>query len=795
MKRPLAAVSAALLTSGMLTCVATAAHAAPPAPAPDAAPAARAESLLRSNPGAVQGTSAEAYQAVRTKVDANGAAHTRYTRTYQGLRVYGGDFVIHTAPNGTLAGTSVGLAAPLTLGTTAKISPAAAAATARKAFSGKITEVGAPELFVDATSGKGRLAWETVLSGWKADQQTPSKLHVITDAVTGRVIGAHDEIESVVGSGQGIYTGSVSIDTTLSGSTYQMIDPSHGNGRTCDMNNGTSTCTTFTDADNAWGDGTNANRQSAAVDAHFGAAKTFDYFKNVHGRNGIFGNGAGVPSRVHYGRNYINAFWDGSQMTYGDGASNSRPLVSLDVAGHEMSHGVTEAVSGLVYSGESGGLNESTSDIFGNMVEFYAAAPSDPGDYQVGEKININGNGTPLRYMYNPSLDGSSDSCWSTSTKNKDVHYSSGVGNHFFFNLAEGTGATSYGTSPVCGSAPAVTGIGREKAEKIWFRALDVYFTSNTSYVNTSTPANTARAYSLKAATDLYGSCSTEYKAVQAAWTAVNVAGSDAPCSSTGNDFSVSLSPTSGSVTAGGSVTTTVATATTSGTAQTVTFSASGLPSGATASFSPASVTSGAASTLTIATSASTPAGSYTVTVTGTGAVAHSASYALTVSSVGGSCTAGQLLGNPGFESGNTVWAASTGVIGQNGASQPTHGGTWNAWLGGTGGTLTETLSQSVSLPAGCATYNFSFWLHIDTREVTTTTAYDKLTVQVLNSSGTVLATLATYSNLNKATGYTQRSFSLAAYAGQSVTLKFTGTEDASLRTSFVVDDTALDVS
>ncbi|WP_046565009.1 M4 family metallopeptidase, partial [Micromonospora sp. HK10] len=169
----------------------------------------------------------------------------------------------------------------------------------------------------------------------------------------------------------------------------------------------------------------------------------------------------------------------------------------------------------------------------------------------------------------NPSLDGASDSCWSTSTKNKDVHYSSGVANHFFFNLAEGTGSTAYGTSPVCGSAPAVTGIGRAKAEKIWYRALDVYFTSNTSYVNNTTPSNTARAYSLKAATDLYGNCSTEYKAVQAAWTAVNVAGNDAPCGSTGNDFSVSLSPTAGSVTAGGSVATTVATATTSGTAQT----------------------------------------------------------------------------------------------------------------------------------------------------------------------------------------------------------------------------------
>jgi Zn-dependent metalloprotease len=496
-KKSLAAASAALLTGGLLTCVATTAQAAAPtAPAPD-----RADSVLRSNPGTVQGSDAETYQAVRTKVDADGASHTRYNRTYHGLRVSGGDFVIHAKANGDYAGASVGLAAPLTVDTSAKVTAAAAKEAARKEFSGSLTAVGAPELFVDATSGKGRLAWETVASGWKADKQTPSKLHVITDAVTGKVIGSYDEIHSVAGTGTGIYTGAVSIDTTQSGSTYNMIDPVRGNGRTCDMNNGTSSCTTFTDADNAWGTGANTNRQSAAVDAHFGAAKTF-------------GNGNGVPSRVHYGNNYVNAFWDGAQMTYGDGSSNSRPLVSLDVAGHEMSHGVTEAVAGLVYSGESGGLNESTSDIFGNMVEFYANAPSDPGDYQVGEKININGNNTPLRYMYNPTLDGSSHGCWSTSTNSVDVHYSSGVGNHFFFNLAEGSGATAFGTSTPCGSAPAVTGIGRAKAEKIWFRALDTYFTSNTSYVNNTTPANTARAYSLKAATDLYGNCSTEYKAV-----------------------------------------------------------------------------------------------------------------------------------------------------------------------------------------------------------------------------------------------------------------------------------------
>ncbi|MFE9651633.1 S8 family serine peptidase [Micromonospora sp. NPDC006431] len=263
------------------------------------------------------------------------------------------------------------------------------------------------------------------------------------------------------------------------------------------------------------------------------------------------------------------------------------------------------------------------------------------------------------------------------------------------------------------------------------------------------------------------------------------------------NDFSVSVSPTSGSTAPGGSVTATVSTATTSGSAQSVSLSASGLPTGASASFNPATVTSGGSSTLTITTSTSTPAGSYPVTISGTAASGtKTATYTLTVGSGGGCTGAGQKLGNPGFESGNTVWAASSGVIGQYGASgQPTHGGTWNAWLDGYGTTHTDTLSQPVSLPAGCSSYNFSFWLHIDSAESTTTTAYDTLRVQVLNSSGTVLATLATYSNLNKAAGYSQKSFSLAAYAGQTVTLKFTGSEDISLQTSFVIDDTAVNVS
>ncbi|TDU01924.1 PKD repeat protein [Streptomyces sp. 846.5] len=160
----------------------------------------------------------------------------------------------------------------------------------------------------------------------------------------------------------------------------------------------------------------------------------------------------------------------------------------------------------------------------------------------------------------------------------------------------------------------------------------------------------------------------------------------------------------------------------------------------------------------------------------------------------GSGCQAQQLLGNPGFETGTaSPWTTSSGVL-NNSSSEPPHSGSWDAWLDGYGTTHTDTLSQAVTLPSGCSTYNFTFWLHVDTAETTTTTAYDTLKVQVLNSSGTVLSTLVTYSNLNHNTGYAQHSFSLAAYAGQNVTLKFTGAEDYQKQTSFVLDDSALNV-
>ncbi|PSK64710.1 Leupeptin-inactivating enzyme 1 [Micromonospora sp. MH33] len=252
------------------------------------------------------------------------------------------------------------------------------------------------------------------------------------------------------------------------------------------------------------------------------------------------------------------------------------------------------------------------------------------------------------------------------------------------------------------------------------------------------------------------------------------------------DDFSVAVSPASGSVARGGSTTATVSTATTSGSAQTVNLSASGAPSGVTVGFSPSSVTSGGSATMTVSVSATATTGTFTITVTGTGSVTRSAGYTLTVTGTGG-CTGAQLIGNSSFESGSTPWTASSGVI-TNSSSQAARTGSYKAWLDGYGSSHTDTLSQSVSIPAGCSSYTLSFWLHIDTAETTTGTAYDKLTVQVGS------ATLATYSNLNAASGYAQRSFNLAAYAGQTVTLKWTGVEDASLQTSFVIDDVTLQV-
>lgn len=537
MRRSLSALACLAAGSAVIAAAVPAASARPADPigplrqldVASAGPA--AEQALRSAPGQARLSAQEDLVATSALGERSGAQHVRMNRTYRGLPVLGGDLVAHLGPDGALDSVSQTLNAPLSVATTPVVNAARAKAATRATLpAGVAVDKAAPTLAVDTRDGAPRLVWEVRSSGIRASG-TPSRLHTWVDAATGKVVDSVDEIHEADGTGSSLYSGTVGIQTTLSGSTYQLKDTTRGNSQIGDMANkedsvlctilqiGCTTGTLYTDADNVWGNGTNTDRQSAAVDAAYGQARTWDYFKNAHGRNGIWNTGQGSPSRVHYGNGYVNAFWDGKQMTYGDGDGTSYgPLVSLDVAGHEMSHGVTENSANLTYSKESGGLNESTSDIFGTMVEFSANNASDPGDYLIGEEFDLK-KGLGFRRMDNPSSDGSSVNCWSSSVANLDVHYSSGVGNHFFYLLAEGSGAKTIGgkahNSTTCDGS-TVTGIGRDAAAKIWYRALTVYMTSSTNYSG-------ARAATVKAAGDLFGAGSTQAAAVATTWDAVSV--------------------------------------------------------------------------------------------------------------------------------------------------------------------------------------------------------------------------------------------------------------------------------
>ena len=519
--------------------------------------------------------------------DADGTTHTRYERTYAGLPVLGGDLVVHEK-NGRTTVTKANRAALTVSSLSPEITAAAAgakaeAASKRAKVKGSRTEH-KPRLVVWAGSGKPVLAWESVVAGVQRDG-TPSELQVVTDATTGKQLLADEKVDT--GTGTGEYVGTVPLGTTQSGSTYQLTDPDRAGHKTYDLNQGTSgTGTLFTDDNDVWGNGLPSNRQTAGVDVAFGAAATWDFYKNTFGRNGIRNDGVAAYSRAHYGNSYVNAFWQDSCfcMTYGDGSGNTHPLTALDVAAHEMTHGVTAATAGLNYSGESGGLNEATSDIFAAAVEFYENLPADPGDYLVGEKIDINGDGTPLRYMDKPSKDGDSADSWSPSLGNLDVHYSSGPANHFFYLLSEGSGAktvngVSYNSPTYDGQS--VTGIGIQNAAAIWYRALTTYMTSTTDYAG-------ARTATLSAAADLFGAYSPTYLAVADSWAAINVGNRIA--------LGVNLAPVADQISGIGQAVSLQLDAYTTNTGSSLTYEATGLPDGL--SISPSGLITGTPTTI-----------------------------------------------------------------------------------------------------------------------------------------------------------------------------------------------------
>ena len=544
------------------------------------------------------------FRQIRVETDEFGMAHTRFHQTFQGLRVWGGEAITHQTAEGAFRPHTQTLRRGLAINTTPNLTEAEALGVAHRALAPKGDYAHAPSvelvvlpLMTERTvAPKGRRLVDAEIDATLVREEvlrTHLAYHVRTqlengagetrhmeyliDAHSGAILRQWDALRTsaAVGTGKSQWYGTVSLNTNSTASGYELRDMTRGTGGTfgnnitTNLNNGTSgNGSIFTDADNAWGDGLqyngtagmSANAQTAAVDAHRGLQSTWDFYKNVFGRNGIDNTGKATYSRMHYSTQYDNAFWDDTCfcMTYGDGASGgSVGEADLDTAGHEMTHGVTSKTANLTYSGESGGLNESTSDIFGTCVEFYvlgaggtgSVVPDSPGTGTITANYTMFENswghpGTALRYMYKPSKDGGSKDAWYSGIGSIDVHYSSGPMNRAWYFMSQGSSSSS--TSDFYSSylPGGMTGVGNDHAARIWYRALTTYLTASSNYA-------AARTAAINSAKDLYGAGSAEEQAVWNAFAAINVG---AKWTGTGGDTtaptcSASESGTSGTIT------------------------------------------------------------------------------------------------------------------------------------------------------------------------------------------------------------------------------------------------------
>jgi thermolysin len=641
----------------------------------------------------------------RVEIDELKMAHTRVQQKVGGVPVWEGEAIVHLKSDGSLSEVTDALKETIAVDTTPNLGFKRALQIAKEMYSGSrfITEEPRVDLYIYRGEDRDHLAYRVEMPRIDGSDQTAVQV-IFVDAHTGDKVYEYNNLQT--GTGSSLYSGTVTINTSSVGSTFYMEDLTRKMG-TFNMNStgnestgGGGTQSRYTDTDDNW----NTTIQRAGVDAHFGARWTYDYYLNIHSRNGI--DGAGGPgvttaaanggvslitSRVHFGTSgrYNNAFWFNNRMSYGDGDGTTfSPLTTVDICGHEMTHGVTERTANLTYASESGALNESWSDIFGAMVEAYKDGAVSSDSWKIGEDSYTPGTaGDALRRMDNPNAVGDPDhysirlyqgSCTPSSLNdNCGVHTNSSISNHAYYLIANG------GTNRVSGIA--VTGIGTSAAERIFYRALAQYMTSGTNFSG-------ARTATLNAATDLFGSGSTQYNGVAQGWCAVGV-----------------------------------------GTC----------PGGGTPTPTP------------------TPGGS-------------------------------ELLVNGGFEGSASPWVGSgTGYFYVNPGNYP-HGGTGYIYFGVNNSNSGQSY-QTVTIPSA-APANLTFWLNVTSSETTTTTQNDKLFVEVRNTSGTLLGTLATYSNLNKGTAgvYTQRSASLAAWRGQTVRVQFRQTNDVTLPTTFRVDDASL---
>lgn len=756
-----------------------------------------------------------AFQLQSLAQDARGQTHVRFRQLYHGIRIWGGEVITHTKADGKELPPTSALKQDIKVDIEPKLSTAEALAVVKTdlasrfdfAYKPVVELVVYPEKANRVLARKALVAesklnaedFVTEVNGYELAYYIHTELEnpgdtrhtdYLVNAHTGAIIEKWDSLmtSSTIGTGKSQYNGAaVSLNTNSVASGFELRDltrPVSGGNVVYNLNHSTSgTGTIYTDPDNTWGDGVNfkedpepttsANGQTAAVDAAYGLQATWDMYKNVFGRNGINGLGTSTYARVHYDSAYDNAFYSDQCMciTYGDG-TKLQTLTSLDVAAHEFSHGVCMTSAGLIYNKESGGLNEANSDIMGAMAEFYmrgangkgSVIPDVGGTWTQGEQITTPAYPLKMRFLYKPSKDGKSADAWSPTLQNLNVHYSSGPMNRAFYFLSQG--ATKTGETSTAYLPQGMTGIGNDKAARIWYHALTNYMTPDTNYAG-------ARIACIQAVRDLFPASGPEEVAVWNAFAGINVGsswtGPDAPPTVT-----VSESGDKGTLTFS-------ATAVDDKGVVKVEFLLDGALVGTTTA-APYTMTYDSLmqddGSHTLVAKATDTSGQYT-----------KATMTFTIAN-------GQLIRNGSFEKGYGVgWSNTTGMQIGTILGQTAYDGTKMAKFCGTGSQMSVALFQSVAIPANASTVTLSFALHVETKETSTGVARDTFAVQIRNSSGAILKTLATYNNVNAATGYKVYSFDLSGYKGQTIQLYFLGAEDAALSTGFIMDKVNLMVS
>ena len=725
----------------------------------------------------------------------------RIYQYYQGVPVFGGQAILHLK-GAHVRSLTDGLLRKFELDPKPSLTPGEALALATRDLAPKgpfalppTTELVVARLRTGSrlAPGQDALVYHIHLELENGVKETVHADYLI-DAHSGAIAKRWDSLTSA-GVGHSQYSGTVAISTTATSSGFELRDRARGDsGNTVvDLAHGTgdSFANIVTSAGDEWGDGqnydggptTSTNGQTAAVDAAYGSQWTWDYYKNIHGRNGIDGNGTATSMRVHYDTAYDNAFWSDSCfcMTFGDG-SKFKSLEAIDVMGHEMSHGVCAATAGLQYYGESGGLNEANSDIHGTMVEFYSRGGSGAvigekgGNWTMGEQLETAQFPTPLRYMYKPSKDGVSPDAWSSGIESLNVHNSSGPMNRCFYFLSQGASADPRSDSATQYLPLGMPGIGNDKAARIWYRAMVSYLTSGSGYAE-------ARTACISAAKDLHGAGGAEEQAVWNAFHGINVGDPWPTPPVPANTVTASILAPAGDVTVAG------------GTPVAFRGSATDSNAGATLayawSFGDGATAKGASASHAFANPGSA-ARTFTVTLKATDdtGVSGSASRAVTVNPVPPAppAPAGELLLNGGFEAGAAHWEGNTEKIGAWSA-EPPHSGTQAAWLLGSAKAAREALYQFVVWPTGVKAATLGFSLHVDSPNPAAK-AVDTLAVEYVQVNGT--RTLGSYSNLDAAAGYSRKTLALPAAQDEVGILLFRATGTGAPGTSFVLDDVSL---